>query len=107
MNATPRMLQLRKLLEKEPNDTFLLFYGIALEYKKAGDLPAAISQLDRVIALDPGYCYAYQQKGLAYEQAGDIEAAKRAYHDGIEAARKKGDLHAAQEIEGALMMISQ
>jgi Tfp pilus assembly protein PilF len=101
---TPRMQQLRKLLEKEPNDTFLL-YGIALEYKKAGDLPAAISQLDRVITLDPGYCYAYHQKGLAYEQAGDVEAAKRAYRDGIEAARKKGDLHAAQEIEGALMMI--
>jgi Tfp pilus assembly protein PilF len=104
MTQTPRMLQLRKLLEKEPNDTFLL-YGIALEYKKAGDLPAAISQMDRVIALDPGYCYAYHQKGLAYEQAGDVEAAKRAYRDGIEAARKKGDSHAAQEIEGALNLL--
>jgi tetratricopeptide (TPR) repeat protein len=104
MTSTPRMLQLRKLLEKEPNDPFLL-YGIALEYKKAGDLPAAIEHLDRVIALDPGYCYAYHQKGLTYEQAGDVEAAKRAYRDGIEAARKKGDLHAAQEIEGALMAL--
>src|SRR5947209_19877445 len=101
MKASPRMLQLRKLLDKEPNDPFLL-YGIALEYRKAGDLPAAIEHLDRVIALDPGYCYAYHQKGLAYEQGGDVEAAKGAYRDGIEAARKKGDLHAAQEIEGAL-----
>ena len=104
MSESPRMLQLRKLLEKEPKDPFLL-YGIALEYKKAGDLPAAIEHLDRVITLDPGYCYAYHQKGLAYEQAGDVEAAKRAYRDGIEAARKKGDLHAAQEIEGALNML--
>ena len=43
--------------------TFLV-YGLALEHKKAGNASEAISLLDRVVALDPGYCYAYHQKGL-------------------------------------------
>jgi Tfp pilus assembly protein PilF len=100
------MSQLRKLLERDPNDTFLI-YGLALEYKKAGDLPTAIEHLDRVIALDPGYCYAYHQKGLSFEQAGDLEAARHAYRDGIAAARTKGDEHARGEIEAALKEVEE
>ena len=102
--VSDRLRQLEQMLAREPNDTFLL-YGIALEHKKAGDLPAAIEYLDRVIQIDPGYCYAYHQRGLAYEAQGDMESAKRSYRDGMEAAAKKGDEHARQEIEAALMMI--
>lgn len=92
------------MLAREPNDTFLL-YGIALEHKKLNDLKQTVAYLDRVIALDPGYCYAYHQKGLAFESAGDLDAAKQAYRDGIEAARRKGDAHAQSEIEAALAII--
>ena len=102
--TTDRMRQLQEMLRREPDDTFLL-YGIALEYKKAGDNAKAIEYLDRVIRIDPGYCYAYHQRGLAYESEGDVESAKRSYREGMEAARKKGDEHARQEIETALVMI--
>ncbi len=101
---TGRMQQLLKMLEREPNDTFLL-YGLALEHKKAGDAAEALTLLDRVTTLDPGYCYAYHQKGLINESQDDLEAARRAYRAGIDAARTKGDEHARQEIEAALMMI--
>ena len=99
-----RMRQLQKMLEKEPNDPFLL-YGLGLEYKKANDAAHAIEFLDRVIAVDPGYCYAYHQKGLVYEAADDMPSAKAAYRAGIEAATKKGDAHARSEIEAALSLI--
>ncbi len=102
--TTERMQQLQKMLEREPTDTFLL-YGLALEYKKAGDAPRAIQFLDRVIQLDPGYCYAYHQRGLIHEDTGNIEAAKKSYREGITAAAKKGDAHAKDEIQAALMMI--
>ena len=102
--ASPRLQQLQKLLEREPNDTFLL-YGIALEHKKLGDGPRALEYLDRVLALDPGYCYAYHQKGLVHESNGDIEAARQAYREGVAAAAKKGDAHAREEIQGALDML--
>jgi Tfp pilus assembly protein PilF len=99
-----RLAQLLKMLEREPRDTFLL-YGIALEHKKVGDAPRAIEFLDKVIAIDPGYCYAYHQKGLVHESAGDTESAKGAYRDGVAAAQKKGDEHARQEIATALEML--
>lgn len=102
--TSSRMQQLQQMLQREPNDTFLL-YGLALEYKKANDAARAIEYLDRVIQLDAGYCYAYHQKGLAYESLGEMEAAKKAYRDGIAAAQKKGDEHARGEIEAALTMI--
>jgi Flp pilus assembly protein TadD len=96
-----RLEQLQKLLEREPNDTFLL-YGIALEHKKAGAFEEALNFLSRVTELDPGYCYAYHQRGLIHEARGDIAAAKQAYHDGVAAATKKGDAHAREEIAAAL-----
>jgi tetratricopeptide (TPR) repeat protein len=103
--GSERLDKLRKMLQRDPNDTFLL-YGIALEHKKLGETKQAIEYLDRVIAADAGYCYAYHQKGLVYESAGDIEAARAAYRAGIEAAKKKGDDHAAGEIQAALDMLT-
>ena len=101
-----RMVQLLKMLEREPNDAFLL-YGVALEHKKANELEQALEYLSWVIARDPGYCYAYHQTGLIHEMRGDVAAARSAYKDGIAAAIKKGDAHAQGEIASALEMCGQ
>ena len=102
--TSDRLEKLQQMLAKDPNDTFLL-YGIAMEHKKINDPARALEFFDRVTRLDPGYCYAYHQKGLVHESQGDADAAKRAYREGIEAAIKKGDDHARGEIEAALSMI--
>jgi len=102
--TTERMVKLQRMLEKTPDDAFLL-YGIGLEYKKIGDAKRAAEYLDRVIAVDPAYCYAYHQRGLVHESVGDLESARRSYREGMEAARRKGDSHAFGEIEAALEMI--
>ena len=99
-----RMRQLEQLLERSPTDPFLL-YGIALEHKKLKDLPHALEYLERTIAADPGYAYAYFQRGQVYEMTGDLAAARASYLAGIDAAAKKGDAHARSELEGALSMI--
>ena len=99
-----RMRKLSEMLEKSPTDTFLM-YGLAMEHKKAGDISQAIECFGRVIQIDPGYCYAYHQRGLAHEAAGDLDAARQSYRQGIEAARDKGDHHAAEEIAAALSII--
>jgi tetratricopeptide (TPR) repeat protein len=93
------------MLERQPRDPFLL-YGIAMEYKKQGDLPKALEFLGRTIEVDPNYCYAYYQQGQVHEQSGDVEAAKRAYVAGIDAAMRSGDEHARSELQGALDMIN-
>lgn len=99
-----RMQQLQKMLDRTPADPFLL-YGMALEYKKANEPQRALEYLGRTIEADAGYCYAYFQRGQVYEQMGETASAKKAYQDGVEAARKKGDAHAQSELEGALSMI--
>jgi Tfp pilus assembly protein PilF len=98
------MEQLRRMLDHNPNDAFLL-YAIALEYKKAGESREAIEFLDKVIQVDPAYCYAYHQRGLVHELLGDLEAARRSYRQGIEVALKANDAHARGEIEAALSLI--
>ena len=92
------------MLQRQPGDAFLL-YGVALEYKKLGDAAQALAYLDRVTGVDPNYCYAYHQKGLVHELQGDMEAAKRAYREGVEAANRSGDAHAKEEIAAALALI--
>ena len=99
-----RLEKLEQLLQRDPSDTFVL-YGIAMEHKKAGRAQVAAEYFDRVLSIDPGYCYAYHQKGLLPESTGDMESARKIYRQGIEAARKKGDAHAAEEVAAALALI--
>ncbi|HEX8523980.1 MAG TPA: hypothetical protein VF669_17130 [Tepidisphaeraceae bacterium] len=102
--SSDRLEKLQGMLARKPDDPFLL-YGVAMELKKLGEPAEALAYLDRVTGADPNYCYAYHQKGLIHESQGDVEAAKRAYRDGIEAAVRSGDEHARGEIEGALGMV--
>ncbi len=99
-----RLDQLHKLLKLTPSDPFLT-YGIALEHKKAGELPQAVEWLDKTIEIDAAYCYAYYQKGQVLEQLGDADAARRTYRQGIAAATEAGDAHAQGELQGALDML--
>jgi tetratricopeptide (TPR) repeat protein len=105
MSVEPsRLEKLKLMLEKSPGDTFLL-YALALEHRKSGDTKSALEFLDKVIQHDWGYCYAYHQKGLTMESMGDLEGARKAYREGIDAASRKGDRHAGEEITAALAMI--
>ena len=99
-----RLAQLEALLSKDPRDPFLM-YGIALEHKKAGRLTDALAWLDKTLATDPAYCYAYYQQGQIHEALGDSGAAGAAYQRGLGAARAAGDAHAVSELQAALNLL--
>jgi tetratricopeptide (TPR) repeat protein len=99
-----RLDKLLKMLDTKPGDPFLL-YALGLEHKKLGDKKSAIEYLDRTIQHDWGYCYAYYQKGLILQESGDVDGARRTFGEGIDAAQRKGDTHAAGEIAAALDML--
>jgi tetratricopeptide (TPR) repeat protein len=101
---SPRLTQILKMLEKQPNDAFLL-YGAGMEHKKAANFADAVTFFDRCIAADPAYCYAYFQKGESLQQAGDTAGARAAYQAGIVAAKKAGDEKALGELSSALSMV--
>ena len=102
--ATPRMRQLQNMLQRQPDDPFLL-YGMAMEHKKAGDAGKALEYFDHVLRRDPNYCYAYYQRAQVHELQGNVEAARRSLREGLEAARHSGDAHALSEIEAALALL--
>ncbi|MCC6423377.1 MAG: tetratricopeptide repeat protein [Phycisphaerales bacterium] len=99
-----RLHQLQAMLLKSPKDAFLL-YGLAMEFKKKGQSQTALDYLQQVIEVDPLYCYAYFQRGQIFENLGEPEDARKAYQLGIDAAGRKGDAHAQQELQGALSML--
>ncbi len=96
-----RLNKLSAMLEKTPNDPFLL-YGIGMEHRKDGRFDEAIALFDRTLAADPLYCYAFYQKGQALEDMGRPDEARKTYQAGIDAARAKGDAHAEAELADAL-----
>jgi tetratricopeptide (TPR) repeat protein len=102
--TSEKLDKLRRMLQREPRDAFLL-YGVGMELKKLKDYAGAIEHFDRVIEVDPGYCYAYFQRGQTFELLGQSEQAKEAYRAGIAAADRAGDAHAKEELTAALEMV--
>lgn len=99
-----RLQKLQQMLVREPNDLFLL-YALAMEQKKLGAHTDALGCLARVLEIDPSYHVAHFQSAQVHELLGDLQSARSAYRAGIEAARRKGDGHAAQEMQAALSAI--
>jgi tetratricopeptide (TPR) repeat protein len=97
----PSLPQLEKLLAAEPNDTFVL-YALAQEHANSGNAAQAIAFYDRVLALDPHYCYAYFHKAKVQHDSGDLASALTTAQAGLDAARKSGDRQALGELSGLL-----
>jgi tetratricopeptide (TPR) repeat protein len=95
--TSPRLDKLLKILAAEPRDPFTL-YGVAQEYAKLGDVPAAVAHFDRCLAADPAYCYAYYHKAKTLADAGDLPAARATLTAGLDAAKRAGDAKALSEM---------
>jgi predicted Zn-dependent protease len=100
----PSLEQLQALLAAEPDDSFLR-YGVAMEYAKQGRPDEAVAEFAELRRRHPDYVPGYFMGARAHEQAGDIDAAKALYKEGIAVARRTGDEHAAGEMTAALMSI--
>lgn len=95
---TQRLEQLLKFHDADPADADLP-YMIALEHAKAGDSVQAIAWLDKTIALDAHYHYAYFQKAKALDTEGESDAALTVLDEGIVLATRVGDAKALGELQ--------
>ena len=95
-----RLTQLQKLHAADPSDPFCT-YGIALEHAKAKRLDEALPWLDRTLALDANYFYAYFQKGKILSELGRTDEARAALQTGLKASQRT-DAKAAGEIAALL-----
>ncbi len=99
--ANARIAKLRAFAEARPQDPFPR-YALALEHRNAGAHAEALAVFGELIAAHPDYVPSYLHAGNASVAVGDREGARGLWQRGLEVARRKGDGHAAGELEGAL-----
>jgi len=98
----------RQMLEEfaaaHPGDAFAQ-YGLAIECANQGDHQAAVENFEKLLADHPTYVSGYFQFGQLLARMSLTEEARTTLTNGIEAARRAGDQHAASEMEAALAQL--
>jgi tetratricopeptide (TPR) repeat protein len=92
---------LKKFIAAHPNDPFPR-YGLAQEYKNAGQLAEARAEFDILMRDHPDYTAAYLHAGNVLLALGARDEARATFERGIEVCRRRGDGHAMSELAGAL-----
>jgi thioredoxin-like negative regulator of GroEL len=93
---------LEEFVAKSPADAFSR-YGLAMECMSSGDSPEALRQFAALLESQPDYVPAYLMYGQLLVRESRPEDAKRVLATGIAAAQRKGDQHAASEMETLLL----
>jgi predicted Zn-dependent protease len=105
MNSSKRLEVLLKMTSSEKADSFA-WYALALEYKGLGRIDEALTTFEDLRKRDADYVPMYLMCATMLTEANRREQAKEWLGSGLAAARKKGDGHAAGEIEAALAALS-
>jgi hypothetical protein len=98
MPHAARRQQIEQMLEKAPNDPFLL-YARAMTFVAEGRDEEGISSLTALAESHPDYHAAYFQLGQVLAARGEIEDAKSILERGAAVAAQMGDAKAAGEME--------
>lgn len=101
MSNKTRKQQIEDLLAVEPDDPFLR-YGLAMEFVSARNDQEAARCFRDLLALAPDYVPAYLQAGQALIRLERADEARSLLRQGIAAAQQKGEMHAAEEMQGFL-----
>lgn len=96
-----RQQQLQEMLDAEPDDPFL-HYALALEQAKGDERPAGLKRLADMNVRFPDHVPAYFRLGQLLAEDGETEAASRVLRQGLQAAGRTGNDHAAAEMRELL-----
>jgi cytochrome c-type biogenesis protein CcmH/NrfG len=105
MSEKTRKQMLEEMLAEDGSDPFL-HYGLAMEYVAAGDDAQAVARFEQLWAVAPDYVPAYLQAGQALVRLKRTGDARGVFERGIATARRVGDAHAAEEMQGMLMNLT-
>jgi tetratricopeptide (TPR) repeat protein len=102
--ATSRLEVLKSMVAQNPGDSFAR-YGLAMEYRNAGEVEAAVAEFQALLAANPEYAGAYFHYGQTLLRAGRKDQAREVYRKGVEVTARLGNSHARSELEGALELL--
>ena len=95
-----RIEKLKEFLKASPEDSFLQ-HALALEYVKIDNDLEAKKLFAIILERDPGYVGSYYHLGKLLERTNEIQLAITTYENGMAAAKKAGDNHSYNELQGA------
>jgi tetratricopeptide (TPR) repeat protein len=98
MPHAKRRQNIEQMLEKTPNDPFLL-YAHAMTFLAEGREDEVVSRLTALLQSHPDYHAAHLQIGQVLAARGEIEEAKSWFEQGSAIAARLGDMKAAGEME--------
>lgn len=91
MTGRDKIVQLRKLIEQNPNDE-LANFGLGSALLEAGEDREAAACLQRVLAVNGRNSKAYQLLGEAQKRCGDTALAIQTLTNGCRVAQRQGDM---------------
>ncbi|WP_018616818.1 tetratricopeptide repeat protein [Segetibacter koreensis] len=95
-----RINKLKEYLITSPADSFLQ-HALALEYIKIGEDGEARKLFENLLERDAAYVGSYYHLAKLLERAGNNAEAIQWYEKGMAAAKKAGDQHSYNELQGA------
>jgi tetratricopeptide (TPR) repeat protein len=96
-----RIANLLEILETNPDDTFAR-YALGMEYSRTGRVDDAVSEFRTLIGKQPDYANAYFMAAQALAGAERVPEAKQLLQEGITAANRARNQHAASEMQAML-----
>lgn len=99
--STTRIAALQQMVAQDPSDA-TAHYMLGLEYCKAQMHAEAVAALRRYLGLVDDEGAAYRSLAQALERLGNVEAARQAYRQGLEAATRHGHQPMIEEYTQAL-----
>ena len=96
-----KIAALNEILQLDPTNAFAR-YGLAMEHVNQGNIEAALAEFSTLIGHNPDYVPAYQMSSQTLLRSGQTDAALTRLHEGLAAANRTGNQHAAAEMQAML-----
>ena len=101
-----RREKIEAMLAEDPGDTFLR-YSLAMELDKEGEHDTSLAKFAELTRDDPPYVPAFFMAGQQLVRLSQLDEARTVLKNGIQAARVRGDMHAAGEMSEFLASLPE
>ena len=96
-----KIAALTEILAADPTNAFAR-YGLAMEHISQGNTDTALTEFTALIHDNPDYVPAYQMSAQTLAKLGRTDEATTRLHEGIGAAQRTNNAHAASEMQALL-----
>jgi predicted Zn-dependent protease len=96
-----KIAALTELLQLDPTNAFAR-YGLAMEHNTQGNTDLALTEFTTLIQHNPDYVPAYQMSAQTLAKLGRSEEAMVRLKEGLTAAHRTNNAHAASEMQALL-----